>query len=449
MGSPQAGASFADRCTKDVAMKTSRALRHRTAHQAPLLLVALAALTAVSMPAALAQTSAVPAVAQSFKPRLKIRAAVPSVPAGSTTQMGAPLVGLDAASLAAFKAGRTEFTAIETPEGGLGPIFNERSCVACHSAGGVGGASAHSVTRFGRLTSGQFDALESLGGSLLQAQALTPNLVERVPPEANVVARRITTPLFGAGLIEAIADEDLQLQALKPQPDGIKGRVHLVADVATGQSRVGRFGWKAQHATLLSFTADAYLNEMGVTNRFFPTENAPNGRTALIARLIKPAGQVDDPVDPATGQSDVDHAADFMRFLAPPPALRQTSATIAGGKLFEQIKCTACHVPSYFTGASKFEPLNRKAVALYSDLLLHNMGKLGDGITQGQAGGSDMRTAPLWGLRARPVYLHDGRAISPKQAITLHDGEAVPSRNRFNALKPTEQQQLIDFLLTL
>jgi len=430
-------------------MKSLRAPSHHAAHRSHVWLLACLALTAASTTSVWAQTSTGSAAAQTFKPRVKIRPAVPLVPAGSTTQMGAPLLGLDAASLAAFKAGRTEFTAIETPEGGLGPIFNERSCVACHGAGGVGGASAHSVTRFGRLTSGKFDALESLGGSLLQAQALAPNLLERVPAEANVVARRITTPLFGAGLIEAIADEDLLLQAQKFQADGVKGRVHLVTDVATGQSRVGRFGWKAQHASLLSFTADAYLNEMGVTNRFFATENAPNGRTALIARFIKPAGQVDDPVDPATGQSDIDHAADFMRFLAPPPALRQTSATIAGGKLFEQLKCTACHVPSYFTGASKFEPLNRKAVPLYSDLLLHNMGKLGDGITQGQAGGTDMRTAPLWGLRARPVFLHDGRAASPKQAITLHDGEAAPARNSFNALKPSEQQQLIDFLLTL
>lgn len=423
----------------------------RSGQAAPAVLLMCALLAALPATGAVAQTAAstASAAAPAFKPRLKIRPAVPSVPVGSTVQMGAPLVGLDAASLAAYNAGRTEFTAIETPEGGLGPIFNERSCVACHSAGGVGGGSAHSVTRFGRITAGKFDALESLGGSLLQDHATLSPYLERVPPEANVVARRITTPLFGAGLIEAISDDDLQLQALKAKPDGVKGRVHLVTDVVTGVSRAGRFGWKAQHASLLSFAADAYNNEMGVTNRFFPTENAPNGRTALIAGVIKPAGQVDDPVNPATGLSDIDRATDFMRFLAPPPPVRQTTSTIAGGKLFEQVKCTACHLPNYFTGASKFEPLNRKAVPLYSDLLLHNMGKLGDGIVQGQASGSELRTAPLWGLRARSVFLHDGRATSPRQATQLHDGEAAPARDRFNALKPTEQQQLVDFLLSL
>ena len=361
---------------------------------------------------------------------------------------GAALAGLDSTQLADFAAGRVEFEAKETPEGGLGPIFNDDGCSACHSAGATGGSSSKFVTRFGRVTAGVFDPLEALGGSLLQAKAIDPVLQEVVPSAANVVARRITTPLFGAGLIEAIPDADIALGAQRPKPDGVKGRISSVTDVTTGQTRVGRFGWKAQHATLLAFAADAYLNEMGVTNRFFTKENAPNGKTDLLARFV-PNPKIEDPVDPATGKADIDHAADFMRYLAPPPLPRATSAALAGGKLFDQVHCTACHVPSFFTGSSPVAALSHKPVPLYSDLLLHDMGRLSDRIGQGSAKGSEMRTAPLWGLRVRPAFLHDGRATTVQDAIQWHDGEAAASRDRFNALKATEKQQLLEFLSSI
>ena len=372
---------------------------------------------------------------------------VPTPPTPAPLSRG-PLEGLDAASLAAFDSGRLEFTRAETPATGLGPLFNDVSCLACHRAGGAGGAGARTVTRFGRILEGRFDPMTALGGPLLQERAIEPSLREHVPAAATVVVQRLTTPLFGAGLIEAIPDATILLQAQRPKPDGVKGRAALVTDPVTGRQRVGRFGWKAQHATLLGFAADAYANEMGITNRYFPQENAPNGRTDLLASLPKVAG-IDDRTDPATGKSGVDRAADFMRLLAPLPVVRATAASLAGARVFEQTGCTACHTSTMMTGPHPVAALSDRTVALYSDLLLHDMGGLGDGTEQGTAGRREMRTAPLWGLRARPAYLHDGRAKTVTQAIEAHDGEAAVSRDRFKALKTKQQQELLEFLRTL
>ncbi len=358
---------------------------------------------------------------------------------------GDPLPGLSAAQLADFAAGLDEFQDVDTPESGLGPIFNNVSCVACHSAQAPGGASAILETRFGRVVNGQFDPLTALGGSLLQDFAIDPAAQEVIPPEANVVAKRLTTPLFGAGLIEAIPDSAILANARARQPDGISGRVSMVTDVASGQARVGRFGWKAQQATLLAFAGDAYVNEMGITNRLFPQENAPNGNAALLA-LYDKVGDPEDVVDPATGKADIDRFADFMRMLAPPPTLALTPAAKSGKNLFTQLACNACHVPNMGTGPSPVAALDRKAVPLYSDLLLHDMGALGDGIAQGTATQTEMRTAPLWGLRARGPYLHDGRATTVDAAIGFHDGEAAAARNRYNLLSATQKQQVLEFL---
>ncbi|MCX6938622.1 MAG: hypothetical protein NTU80_12150 [Verrucomicrobia bacterium] len=350
--------------------------------------------------------------------------------------------------MAEFRDGLDDFRQVETVDGGLGPIFNDTSCIVCHNSGGAGGASARTVTRFGRTTKGVFDPLTARGGSLLQARAIDPAFREVVPREANTIARRVATPLFGAGLIEAIPDATLLALAAAPKPDGVRGRAALINDVTTGTQRVGRFGWKNQQATLLAFAADAYVNEMGVTNRFFPEENAPNGNTALLAR----ADQILDPedeVNPATDKADIDRAATFMRLLAPPSRNTVTADVLAGERIFESLNCTACHTPALTTGPSPIAMLSQKRVALYSDLLLHDMGKLGDGIVQGPAGARDMRTAPLWGLSARPVYLHDGRTNSLDAAIKAHDGEAAASRNRYGKLRPVQQQQLVAFLRSL
>lgn len=404
--------------------------------------VAIASLVAaLAAGSALAQLGGAPFVKRHKLPP-------PPAPAGAPAPAPVPLAGLDAAGLAAFAAGREEFVAVETVEGGLGPIFNDASCGACHKAGGVGGASERTVTRFGRMVNGRFDPMEAQGGSLLQARAIDPAAREHVPAAATIVAQRVTTPLFGAGLIEAIPDDAILMNAQRPKPDGVKGRAAMVTDPASGKVRVGRFGWKAQQATLLGFSGDAYVNEMGVTNRLFPKENAPNGRADLLARFDK-VPDIEDTIDPATGKSDIDRAADFMRLLAPLPTLRATAASLAGARVFEQAGCAACHQPTMTTGPHAVPALSNQTVALYSDLLLHDMGALGDGIEQGAAGPREMRTAPLWGLRTRTSFLHDGRARTPAQAIQAHDGEAAASRRRFGALKPAEQQQLLEFLRTL
>ncbi len=369
-------------------------------------------------------------------------------PPSNPPAFGDPLPALDAASLAAFAEGMAEFQSAEVAAGGLGPIFNGTSCLACHVEGALGGAGQTTVTRFGQRSKAGFDPLDSLGGSLLQSQAIAPQVLEAVPTQANVVALRRTTPLFGAGLIEAISDASLLQAAKVAQPDGIRGRAALVTDIATGQTRVGRFGWKSQQATLLAFAGDAYLNEMGVTNRFFPTENAPNGNKALLAAYDLVADP-EDVVDPATGLGDIDRAANFMRYLAPPTPLRQTANAVVGSRLFTSIGCAACHTPTLLTGAHPNPALANKPVALYSDLLLHDMGPLGDGIAQGAAGPTEMRTAPLWGLRVRVAYLHDGRATKVSDAIVAHDGQGLAARKRFSALSPADQSALLEFLNTL
>ena len=342
--------------------------------------------------------------------------------------------------------GLDEFQNAEDVSTGLGPIFNNVSCVACHNEGASGGAGAITVTRFGLNQNGSFDALANLGGSLLQSHAIAPILQEIVPPQANVVAKRQTTPLFGLGLIEAIPDSTIAANAARVKPDGVKGRAAMVQDVVTGQMRVGRFGWKAQHATLLGFAADAYLNEMGITNRYFTQENAPNGNTTHLYQFVSPNAPIEDQPDPQTGKADIDKVADFMQLLAPPTAKPMSIAAMAGSGLFQRIGCVGCHQPLMFTGTSSVNAISVKPVWLYSDLLLHDMGSLGDGIAQGAAGTTEMKTAPLWGMRASGPYLHDGRARTVDAAIRAHDGEAAISRNRYIQLAPPQQQQILEFL---
>lgn len=395
----------------------------------------------ILVPAAFAAAQQAPSQRHRADPR-----AVSVQPGG--TLAGDPLPGLSAAQLEMFAAGKDEFLNVEDVEGGLGPIFNNTSCVSCHSVPAQGGSSALTVTRFGAQIGNRFDPLAALGGSLLQQFAIDPQAQEIVPPAANVVVRRQSTPLFGLGLIEAIPDAAIVQNAQRPQPDGIRGLPAEVDDLANGGRRIGRFGWKAQVATLLDFAADAYLNEMGVTSRVLPHENAPNGNQALLAQfdtVLDP----EDSVDPLTGKGDIDLAADFMRLLAPAPRRAPTPASRAGEQVFAQVGCAACHTPGFMTGPSTITALDRKPVLLYSDLLLHDMGALGDGIAQGFARPREMKTAPLWGLRSSAPYLHDGRAATADLAIRAHEGEAARARDRYTRLTPTPRAQLLEFLNTL
>ena len=371
-----------------------------------------------------------------------------SSPALAQPKFGDPLPGLTSAQINAFNDGKAEFSGRETPQDGLGPIFNRDSCAACHSAPVLGGSSPILVTRFGKVANQNFDPLTSLGGSLLQERAIDPSGLEHIPREANVVAKRQSTPLFGLGLIEAIPDATILRGVRRQAVDGVLGRASMVADVATGKNLVGRFGWKAQQANLLTFAGDAYVNEMGITNRLFPTENAPNGNLALLKKLDKVADP-EDKVDASTGKASIDKLADFMRFMSPPPALPMNASTTFGAKIFSDIGCISCHTPMMTTGPSNIPALNSQNVMLFSDLLLHDMGSLGDGIGQGTANGHEMKTAPLWGLRASGPYLHDGRAATVDDAIRGHDGEAKNSRDRYLQLSRDQQNLLAQFLLSI
>ena len=373
----------------------------------------------------------------------------PATPPPLTSgNFGKPLLGATTTQLAAFNQGSRDFNIRETRQTGLGPIFNDDSCLACHGAPSAGGSSGKTVTRFGHSANGVFNPLTSLDGSLLHARAIDPSLQEVVPAEANVVARRLTTPLYGAGLIEAIPDATIIANANLPKPAGVKGHVALVTDVATGESRVGRFGWKAQHATLLVFSGDALNNEIGITIRLFPKAAAPNGDETNLARFVSPTAPIEDQPD-ANGLSAIDRMSTYMRFLAPPAGAPTTPATLAGQKLFASIGCASCHTPSLNTGPNAITALANKNVQLYSDLLLHDMGTLGDGIAQAAAGTTEMRTSPLWGLNARHSYLHDGRAATPAAAVLAHAGEAAASQSAYAQLTPAQQQQLIAFLRSL
>jgi len=358
------------------------------------------------------------------------------------------LPGLTAEQLADFQGGLEDFVKEETAETGLGPIFNDVSCVACHDAGGIGGAGRKTVVRFGRVIDGKFDPLTELGGSLLQKRAIAPEYLERVPLEANMTALRITTPLFGAGLIEAIADSTILENVSTPKTDGVMGRAAMVKDPVTGQTRVGRFGWKAQHATLFGFAGDAYLNEVGITSRYFPTENAPNGNQVLLEKADKYADP-EDVVDPAVNKTDSEKVTDFMRYLAPVPRGPVSARSKIGADVFKQVGCAQCHKPEMITSLSAPAGLAGQKVLLYSDLLLHDMGLLGDGIEQPPAKMKEMRTAPLWGLRLRDRYLHDGRATTVDLAILAHDGEAKVIRDKYKALATDKRQAVLEFLNSL
>ncbi len=371
-----------------------------------------------------------------------------SPPPPPPAKFGDPLPGLTGDQLAAFNDGLGEFSDDETPSSGLGPIFNRDSCIACHSAPAVGGSSDIFVTRFGRGTHGSFDPLTALGGSLLQERAIVPSGLEHVPPQANIVAHRQSTPLYGLGLIEAISDATILRGVRTGRNDGVKGRAAIVTDIASGKNLVGRFGWKAQQATLLSFAGDAYVNEMGITNRLFPVENAPDGNLALLKKLDHVADP-EDKFDQVTGKFGIDKLADFMRYLAPPPPLPPNASNIFGAKLFLDVGCASCHTPMMMTGKNSVAALNWQRVMLYSDLLLHDMGQLADGIGQADAHGNEMKTAPLWGLRASGPYLHDGRAKTVGDAIEGHDGEAKSSREKYNRLRHDQQKLMAEFLMSI
>lgn len=374
-------------------------------------------------------------------------------------KMGAPIQGLTAAQLIRFNNGRLDYDHTFVDLEGLGPCFNKASCSNCHN-NPVGGPGSQTVTRFGLADKSGFDPLAYLGGSLLQELAISPSCLEVVPPEANVIAHRVTNGAQGYGLIEAIADADL-LANRDAQPLALRGVAHMVSafeDLGPNPPlRVGRFGWKAQVATILTFSADASLNEIGLTNRFVLTENAPNGNAALLAQCDARPDPEDHP--DANGLHFIDRVTDFQRFLTQPPQTPRSG--MSGETIFNSIGCNVCHTPQFTTAntGGLERALRGRVIRPYSDFLLHNMGINADFIVQGAGTEFLLKTPPLWGVRKRDPMWHDGRVAAGtlasrlNAAIALHNGggaaQGGASAIAYAALTQSDKDTVIAFLDSL
>jgi CxxC motif-containing protein (DUF1111 family) len=400
----------------------------------------------VSKPAIAPLTSSIIVIAISIA-----TAAHVAVIAQRATLPGDPLPGVSPVEFDEFRLGLQDFLEVETPEEGLGPAFNARSCAECHNVPAVGGMSPVGEIRAAKRNArGEYETYDGTGETLYQLFSVPGHACQAViPDDMTIIARRIPIPVFGAGLIEAIPDDTIRAleDPFDRNGDGVNGRAAIVTDVATGERRVGRFGWKAQHATLMAFSADAYRNEMGITNDLFPRELAL-GVTADRMRLCDPIPDVEDKIDPSTKRRGIDNFTSFMKFLAPPERGAASDQTRQGEQIFAAIECTTCHVPSLTTGRSANPLFDRKSVPLFSDLLLHDIGT-GDGIKQGVAEAEQMRTPALWGLRLRRPFLHDGSAATIEDAIARHRNEAERSRRSADRLDENQRAALLAFLRSL
>jgi len=364
---------------------------------------------------------------------------------------GDPLAGVTPVEFEEFRLGLDDFLEVETAEEGLGPAFNGTSCAVCHNVPAVGGTSVIAEVRAGRRgPRGEFIPLDASGESLFHLFSVPSHACQPIiPPEATIVARRVPIPLFGAGLVEAIPDDtliDLE-DPFDRNRDGVSGRAALIVDRASGERRVGRFGWKAQHATLLVFGADAYRNEMGITNDLFPQEMAV-GVSQDRMRVCDPLPEPEDVREPRTRRRGIDNFASFMKFLAPLGRGPLDEATRTGEQIFGALGCATCHIPSLTTGPSANPLFNRRSVPLFSDLLLHDIGT-GDGIQQEAGAPEEFRTPALWGLRSRRPLLHDGSAATIQDAIRRHAGEAELARRGFDQSFDDARAALIAFLQSL
>jgi len=360
------------------------------------------------------------------------------------------------------------FEAVEDPvANGLGPVFNATSCAGCHLNPVTGGPSQITEIRIGHKDdNGNFvnptipinDGANSIAGrSLVNDRATCVQAQEHVPDAENIRALRAVLNTLGDGFVEAVDDSTLLAIAQnQPQQSGglIQGEAIQVPILeAAGKTRVGRFGWKDQHGSILSFAADAYQNEMGVTSRLRPTDS-----TSVCKSTTDP-----EDVPDQMGMANIDHFAQFIRGTKAPPrdaTLAMGSDAQMGQQLFETIGCNICHVESMTTvpsGASLNggqyvvpDALANKVIHPFGDFLLHDIGT-GDGIVQvgPQDTANKLRTAPLWGLRTKSRFMHDLASLTLEDAIRRHRGEARHVTAGFHALTAAQQQQLIMFLKSL
>lgn len=426
------------------------------------------------------------------------RARDPGVRGGSPGA-GWPIPGLTTNQLAFFNAGKEEFEERDGVEEGLGPTMNLDSCAGCHAHPAVGGTSpavnpqvafagylgaanrvpsfisADGPVREARFVSnpdgspdGGVHALFTIAGrSDATGCVLAQPNFERQVANRNVIFR-IPTPVFGAGLIEQIPDSTIlanrEAHATQKRGLGIRGRPNFAVSGRTvsGQANnngndgtVARFGWKAQNKSLLLFSGEAYNVEMGITSELFQTERdeTPRCQFAAVPNNVTNT-EATEPLEVVSG---IEKFSFFQRFLSPPVQSSDTpggSHSIERGRtLFASVGCALCHTPTMRTGNATVAVLRNRIVSLYSDLLLHDMGKgLADGISQGQAGPREFRTAPLWGLGQRIFFLHDGRTANLLEAIAEHRSEGSEASyvvRNFNSLRESQKQDILNFLRSL
>ncbi|MFL6283845.1 MAG: di-heme oxidoredictase family protein [Pyrinomonadaceae bacterium] len=397
-------------------------------------------------------------------------------------------------------ADRATFEVRDDIAKGLGPVYNAQSCAECHQNPVTGAISQVNELRAGRLVPrlcripcGGPTFSDAPGGSLIQHRAIDPRLQERVPPlfsagiekGGEITTARTSLNTMGDGFVEAISNETLVAIAAAQPDDTVSG--NLVAGQAIAvpieeadpeaaiRCRIGRFGHKDQHASLLSFSGDAYLNEMGITNRLFLAENTSLGRDVSAFDPIPNDATIDCDPSPSPappGQNakcgedperDIDAFTQFMRATKAPArdaTIAATEDAQAGDTLFHQVGCAVCHVDTITTAmpgttinAGTFvvpQALGNKVIHPFGDFLLHDIGT-GDGIVQngGQETRLKVRTAPLWGVRTRTLLMHDALSLTFMDAILRHSGEAEVVRQNFENLTPEEQTQVIVFLESL
>ena len=418
---------------------------------------------------------------------------------GGPPAAGEPLAGLRPGEVEYFFAGQEEFEEAEDIAEGMGPRMNLDSCGSCHLQPALGGTSPalNPQVAFASKNGGT-DVVPSfirLSGPVREARFVrdpdgSPDggvhalftitgrtgadgcSIEQ-PDFANQLANRnvvfrIPTPTFGLGLIEQIPDAAIlanQARTLDARvPLGIRGRpnYHVSGRAITGQTNnngndgtIARFGWKGQNKSLLLFSGEAYNVEMGITNELFQTERDETEECQFATHPNSITNV--DAIDAVDALSAIEKFAFFMRFLAPPVPSPDTpggSLSIANGRAtFRQVGCALCHTPSFTTGNSAIAALRYKRVRLFSDLLLHDMGNgLADGISQGEAGPREFRTAPLWGLGQRMFFLHDGRTSDVVTAIRAHASEGSEANEviwNYYALTDAQKQDLLNFLRSL
>jgi len=361
-------------------------------------------------------------------------------------------------------ADRAKFDEFELISDGLGPVYNTQSCRECHQNPVSGSGSQIFEVRAGS-TDG-FTFTDHVGGSLINQRAIDPAIQERILGTDNVLTLRSSLNILGDGFVEALPDTFFTGARSTQSAAGLNPGTIINVPVAesSGTTRIGRFGHKNQQASLLSFAADAYLNEMGITSPLQPNENTSAGVSVTAYNTRNGVPAIQDPATPTFPfGTDVTAFTNFMRSTKVPPrdtVLAATSDAIAGASLFHSIGCDLCHISTANTvaagtvinGTNYTVPaaIGSKQFHPYSDFLLHDVGT-GDGVVQngGQGTQNMMRTAPLWGLRTKVQLLHDGRDGTRNNSILDHFGDANPVINNYINLSTTQKNQLITFLNSL